>query len=114
VAHHGNSVSLWTVGEAASPDEALATERSGSQVPLAQSIRCLASVRLRGDALVLRSAASSDLSTLGGVDARLDAPLLRRATGGGRRGARATRARRRAAWRSAPLLRWRQIGAGDA
>jgi U3 small nucleolar RNA-associated protein 4 len=64
VAHHGNSVSLWTVGEAASPDEALAGERSGVQVPLAQSIRCLASVRLRGDALVLRSAASSDLSTL--------------------------------------------------
>jgi U3 small nucleolar RNA-associated protein 4 len=64
VAHHGNSVSLWTVGDAASPDEARTTERSGSHVPLAQSIRCLASVRLRGDALVLRSAASSDLSTL--------------------------------------------------
>jgi U3 small nucleolar RNA-associated protein 4 len=64
VAHHGNSVSLWTVGEAASPADALATERSGAHVPLAHSIRCLASVRLRGDALVLRSAASSDLSTL--------------------------------------------------
>jgi hypothetical protein len=38
--------------------------RSGSQLMLGQSVRCLASVRLRGDALVLCSAASSDLTTL--------------------------------------------------
>jgi U3 small nucleolar RNA-associated protein 4 len=63
VANHGNSVSLWALGDTAAAADG-DDVRSGSQLMLGQSVRCLASVRLRGDALVLCSAASSDLSTL--------------------------------------------------